>query len=251
MEFMENQIRVLLVEDEAIVGKAVCALLARDEAITVIGEAGSAAEAVRKAKQLKPDVILMDLHLPDQSGTVVVQNILQDDPTAHILILTANTDEREVVAAFRAGAIGYVLKTQAIAELTAAIHNAYHGKSTLHPAVARMMLDELHRPHKVVAAERALSTAEQRILTLVAEGLSDKEIARRLAISPTTVRAHVSHILNKLHLSNRTQATLYAVQKGLVSLADLPEDPKRTARILHKTMVKQPGLSPYAPTVHF
>jgi two-component system, NarL family, response regulator LiaR len=215
---VEKPIRVLLVEDETIVGEAICALLADEEGIQIVGEAVSAEAAIRKARLLKPDVILLDLGLPDRPGIEVIPSVLQENPHAHILILTGCMDETEVAAAFRAGAMGYVLKTQAITDLVRAIEQAAQGQSLLHPRIARIMLSTLGQPSARLPVEQALSEAEMRVLRFVAEGLSNKEIARCLGVSRMTINVHVSSILAKLNLTNRTQAALYALRQGWVTL---------------------------------
>lgn len=220
MELMQRQIRVLLVEDETIVGEAILALLGMEPWITLVGEAENAETAVRKVRLLKPDVVLLDLHLPDRSGVEVIEEIMRELPQTRILVLTGSVNENEVYAAFRAGAIGYVLKTQAINELTQAIDYAVRGYSAIHPKVANIMLNKLGqsaaggRP----LADRPLSEAEMRVLVLVAQGLANKEIARQLGVSRMTVHVHVSNILAKLGIENRTQAALYALKKGWVTL---------------------------------
>jgi DNA-binding NarL/FixJ family response regulator len=214
----EAEIRVLLVEDEAIVGKAIRALLERERWITVVGEAVSGEEAVRKAQELQPDVIVLDLQLPDRPGVAVIREVLEQDQAARILVLTSKAGKHEVVSAFRAGAAGYVLKTQAVPDLVQAIANVCRGQSPLYPTIAGLMLNELSHGAEHEQPDRPLSAAEIRVLTLVAQGLSNQEIARILSLSHTTVRLHMSSILSKLHLENRTQAALYALQYGFTTL---------------------------------
>jgi DNA-binding NarL/FixJ family response regulator len=216
--FMDEKIRVLLVEDEAIVSEAICALLALEAKVAVVGQAATGEEAVQQARLLSPDVILLDLHLPDQSGISVIQEVLKHEPDARILILTAYLDHDDVAAALKAGAAGYMLKTQSIAELVQAIANVYQGQPFLHPKAAYIMLRELYHMGGQAEAEHQLSESEKQILVYLAQGLSNKEIAARLGVTTTTIRAHVSSILRKLHLSNRTQVALYALKQGLATL---------------------------------
>jgi two-component system, NarL family, response regulator LiaR len=220
-ELMEEQIRVLVVEDEKIVGEAIRALLEDEPGIQVIDEATTGDAAVRKARQLKPDVILVDLLLPDKSGVVVIEEILADDPNARILVLTAYSEDHRVTAAFQAGALGYVLKTQASTELVEAIQTAHRGLSALHPSIATKLVRQLKRPNDPPLEEPLLSEPEERVLIGVARGLSNQEIAEELGLSLSTVRTHVSKILSKLHLENRTQAALYALKKGMVLLVQV------------------------------
>ncbi|RIK35675.1 MAG: DNA-binding response regulator [Chloroflexi bacterium] len=218
---MANDIRVLLVEDELIVGEAIRALLEETDGIVVIDDAGTAEAAVRKARTLKPDVILVDLLLPDKPGIHVIETIMDEDPTARILVLTAFSDDSRVAAAFQAGALGYVLKTQASEELVQAIQTAYRGLSALHPSIATKLVRQLKRPIEAPAEEALLTEPEERVLMGIARGLSNQEIADELGLSLSTVRTHVSKILSKLHLDNRTQAALHALRKGIVDLAQV------------------------------
>jgi DNA-binding NarL/FixJ family response regulator len=224
---MQQKIRLMLVEDEAIVNEAICALLEMEESIAVVGKAATAATAVQQAHLLKPDVLLLDLHLPDRPGVEVIVELMGDNPALRILILTAYAADDEVVAAFRAGAVGYILKTQAITELVRAIEQATQGQSVLPPAVAHIMLRQLNRLTEPTGRP-ALSGVERRVLVLVAQGLTNKEIARHLELSPMTVHAHVSAILSKLNVTNRTQAALFALKQGWVSLEVRPK-PDRQA----------------------
>jgi DNA-binding NarL/FixJ family response regulator len=214
-----RKIRVLVVDDEYIVSEAIAALLEMDAGITVVGHAASAEMCLWKTRSLRPDVVLLDLHLPDKPGVEVIHTLLAENPNLPILILTGYAEDHEVAAALRAGVVGYVLKTQSVSELVGAIKNAQQGRSSIPPQVAKIMLKMLQSPQVAPAATEGLSEAEQRILTYVAQGWDNKTIARQLRLAQCTVQVHVSHILSKLHLENRTQAALYAVKHGYVSLA--------------------------------
>jgi NarL family two-component system response regulator LiaR len=228
-ERMENEIRVLVVEDEQIVGEAIRALLEEADGITVLDEATTAEAAIDKARTLRPDVILIDLQLPDQSGIYVIGRVLAEAPDARILVLTGLSDDQTVAAAFQAGALGYLLKTQATEELVHAIHIAHSGLSALHPSIATKLIRQLKRPAEPVVEEHLLSDPEERVLIGIARGLSNQEIAAELRISISTVRTHVSKILNKLHLENRTQAALYALRTGMVNLSQVQVNRLATA----------------------
>jgi DNA-binding NarL/FixJ family response regulator len=232
---MQNKIRLLLVEDEIIVGEAICALLALEEDIMVVGHAIDAEMAVRKTRLLKPDVVLLDLHLPDQSGITVIEELTQKNPDTRVLILTAYADDNEVTAAFQAGAVGYLLKTQVIGDLVCAIRHAHQGQASIHPTIASIMLRKLNAARPSPATETPVSEAEMRVLLLVAQGLPDKEIARRLRLSQTTVVAHINSIMGKLQLTNRTQLALYALRQGLATL-DAPQ-------MYRECPIKIPGAS--------
>lgn len=216
---MSKKIRVLIVEDEAIVAEAICAILEMEPTITVVGKAVDGEAAVRKAQLLQPDVVLLDLHLPDKPGAAVIAEITAQRPDARVVVLTAHADDGEVAATFRAGAVGYVLKTQAVTDLVRAIENAHAGLSCVPPRIARIMMNTFTAPPlRQLMAEQPLSEAELRVLALVARGYQNKEIAHQLGISRPTVHAHVSRILSKLELGNRTQAAVYAQKLGLERL---------------------------------
>jgi NarL family two-component system response regulator LiaR len=218
---MGKNIRILLVDDEVIVREAIAALLEMESGMTVVGEAGSAEGALRKVRSLRPDVVLLDIRLPDQSGVEVISTMLHHQPNLSIVLLTAFADDQEVATAFRAGAVGYVLKTQAVNDLVRAIENAHHGLSSVPPRIAKIMLQTLNPPCRPQPKTRLLSEAERRVLVYVARGLQNKEIARHLGVSRPTVHAHISHILAKLDLENRTQAALFAIKEG-IAVTDIP-----------------------------
>lgn len=218
---MPQAIRVLVVEDEMIVGEAIRALLDSAPGFDVVGEASDAKEAIRKTRLLKPDVILIDLLLPDKTGIEVIEQITSEDPKARIVVLSAHSDDSYVATAFQAGALGYVLKTQATDELVQAVETAAHGLSSLHPSVASKLVRQLKRStHELEEEEEGplLSEPEERVLVGIARGFSNQDIAHELGLSVSTVRTHVSNILSKLALENRTQAALYALRTGMVSL---------------------------------
>jgi two-component system, NarL family, response regulator LiaR len=215
---MGTTIHVLLVEDETIVSEAIRALLELEEGIAVIAEASTAAEAIRKASTLQPDVILLDLRLPDQPGIEVIETLVEQESEARIVVLTAYADDEEVTNVFRAGAVGYVLKTQAVTELVRAIEDAYQGQTLLHPTIARKILQGLNHSADVPAIETPLSEAELRVLLGVAQGQTNRTIGLTLGVSHTTVRTHISRIMHKLRLKNRTQMALYALKEGLIDL---------------------------------
>lgn len=215
---MAEKIRVLLVDDEEIVRQAIRTLLEIEGPILVVGEAVSAKEAIHKARALRPDIILLDLRLQDDSGAHVVEELLKQDRNARILILSAYASDAEVFAAFKAGAQGYVLKTQTIAELIQAIEQVHHGQSALHPMIARMILQELNVPSHQPEVAKSLSEAEIRVLSYVGQGYSNQDIADKLGLRYATVRVYMSNILKKLQLSNRTQVALYALKTGVTTL---------------------------------
>jgi NarL family two-component system response regulator LiaR len=218
---MTSAIRVLVADDHAIVRKGIRALLATEPDIEVVGEAENGREAVTEVERLQPDVILMDLVMPEVDGIEAIRRITARQPEAHILVLTSFAADDKVFPAIKAGALGYLLKDSGPEELVQAIHQVYRGESSLHPTIARKLLQELSRPSERPPTPDPLTEREVEVLRLVARGQSNQEIADQLVISEATVRTHVSNILGKLHLASRTQAALYALREGLASLDDV------------------------------
>ncbi|HNS50154.1 MAG TPA: response regulator transcription factor [Anaerolineae bacterium] len=214
----EGKIRVLVVDDHAIVRKGICALLATEPGVQVVGEAKEGQEAVGKSARLRPEVVLMDLVMPGMDGLEAIRRILADQPEVRILVLTSFAGDDKIFAAIRAGALGYLLKDSGPEELIQAIKQVHSGQSSLHPTIARRLLQELSHSSDRSAKAEALTERELEVLRLVAKGHSNDEIARHLSISEATVRTHVSNILAKLSLDSRTQAALYALREGLATL---------------------------------
>ena len=217
---MNPSISVLVADDHAIVRKGICALLATEPDIEVVGEAKDGRDVIAETQRLQPDVILMDLVMPGMDGLEAIRHITTHQPGTRILVLTSFAGDDKVFPAIRAGALGYLLKDSGPEELVQAIHQVYRGRSSVHPTVARRLLQELSGPSGRGSDRESLTEREVEVLQLVAQGQSNRQISHQLAISEATVRTHVSNILAKLTLSSRTQAALYALQKGLVSLHD-------------------------------
>ena len=213
-------IRVLVVDDHAIVRKGIRALLAEFEDIVVVGEASDGQEAMAQAEALDPDVVLMDLVMPHVDGIEATRQITADEAGPRVLVLTSFAGDDQVFPAIKAGALGYLLKDSEPADLVQAIHQVHRGEPSLQPSIAQKVLQELKRPTALRPTPDPLTDREMEVLRLVAKGLSNREIAQRLVITEATVRTHVSNILSKLHLANRVQATLYALQEGITSLDD-------------------------------
>jgi NarL family two-component system response regulator LiaR len=219
---MTAPIRVLVVDDHAIVRKGIRALLSREHEIEVIGEAADGEEAIDQAQSLRPDVILMDLVMPKLDGIEAIRQIVARQSTTRILVLTSFAADDKVFPAIKVGALGYLLKDSGPDELVQAIHHVHRGEPSLDPSIARKLLQELSHPPKIAPTTEPLTERELDVLRLVAQGKSNREIAEQLVITEMTVRTHVSNILSKLHLASRTQAALYALKEGLASLEDVP-----------------------------
>ena len=221
-----SAIRILVVDDHTLFRRGLIALLRQDSRFAVVGEAGDAGEAQRRAQELGPDVILLDNHLPGVAGIAALPGLKEAAPAARVLMLTVSEDEGDLAAALRAGAHGYLLKTVDSETLAQAIERAMHGESVVSPemtgklvsafqqASARPAADETPTPPAATDPIRSLSPREREILQHIARGASNKEIARALAIAETTVKIHVQHILRKLDLNSRVQAAVYAAARN-------------------------------------
>jgi two-component system nitrate/nitrite response regulator NarL len=212
MNEAHSPIRLLVVDDHTLFRRGLVALLASDAGLRVAGEAGDAAEAVRKAAELAPDVILLDNHLPGATGIQAIAGLHEAAPAARILMLTVSEDGEDLQAALRAGAHGYLLKTMEGDALAAAIRRAMRGEAVVSPEMTGKLVAAFQAPAPSAASDPVaqLSPREQQVLREIAQGASNKEIARTLAIAETTVKIHVQHILRKLGLSSRVQAAVYA-----------------------------------------
>jgi NarL family two-component system response regulator LiaR len=219
---MTQVIRILIADDHAIVRKGLRVVLRNVPDIEVVGEAATGWEAVSEAERLQPDVVLMDLVMPELDGIEAILRINAAQPKARILVLTSYASGDKIFPAIKAGALGYQLKDSTPDELVEAIRQVHAGESSLHPVIARKVLQELSRPSDRPPTLDPLTPRELEVLRLVAQGRDNREIAEVLVISDTTVRTHVSNILSKLHLASRTQAALYALREGLASLDDVP-----------------------------
>jgi NarL family two-component system response regulator LiaR len=219
---MSSKIRVVIADDHAVVRKGLETLIGTHADMELVGTAGNGNEAVELAAALQPDVILMDIQMPFKNGVAAIGEIKAANPAARILVLTSFSEDETVFAAIKAGALGYLLKDASPEELIQAIRHVHLGRSSLHPDIALKVIQELNRPPAHLApTEEPLTEREVEVLKLVARGLPNQEIAGRLVVSERTVRTHISNILHKLHLANRTQAALYALRQGL---ADLDRD---------------------------
>jgi NarL family two-component system response regulator LiaR len=215
---MTEAISILIVDDHAIVREGQRALIDTEPGMTLVGEATNGVEAVQMARDLNPDVIFMDLFMPVMSGIEATEAIKAENPHARILVLTSFAEDEMVFTAVKAGALGYLLKDASPDELLTAVRNVNRGEPAMNSIIANKLMREIRRESDLPPTAEPLTVREVEVLKLVAQGKSNQEIAETLVISERTVRTHVSNILSKLHLANRTQAALYALKEGLVDL---------------------------------
>ena len=214
---MDDPITVMLVDDHEIVRQGVRFFLETHPDFSVIAEADSGLTAIKLAKEKIPDVVLMDLLMPEMGGVEATRRIKDLSPRTQIVVLTSYHDDEHIFPALQAGAISYVLKDVRMEELADVIRRAVRGEATLHPRVASRVIQELHRSRtQELNPFTELTDRELEVLKLIAKGLSNSEIASQLIISEFTVKGHVSNVLSKLHLADRTKAAVYAWQKGVV-----------------------------------
>ncbi len=218
---MEKKISILITDDHALVRWGIRAFLELQPDLMVIGEADSGKAAVRLAEELVPDVVLMDLVMPGMTGVEATRQVKQVSPHSQIIVLTTYHEDEYIFPALRAGALSYVLKDIGPDELAATVRKAARGESVLHPCVASRLVQELHGTRRDIPnLFTVLSDRELEVLRLIADGLSNAEIAHTLVIGEKTVKTHVSNILSKLHMMDRTQAAVFAWQQGFVTRRD-------------------------------
>lgn len=215
---MASSIRILVADDHAVVREGLRTLIGTEPGMDVVGEAADGVEAVQKARALRPDVILLDMVMPRKDGLQVIDEIKRQHPEIRILVLSSFSDDKMLFPAIKAGAVGYLLKNASPRALLRAIRDVYRGEPSMSPAIAGRLMREIQRSSDLPPTEDPLTEREAEVLRLLAQGLSNRAIAAALFIGEGTVRTHVSNILAKLHLANRTQAALYALREGWVSL---------------------------------
>jgi NarL family two-component system response regulator LiaR len=214
---MNNPIRILIADDHPIVRQGMEVVLNAQPDMELVGQATNGQEAVNLANETSPDVIIMDLQMPVKDGLTAIQEIKEADLQAQILILTSYPDDDKVLTAIKTGAIGFLLKDSPPEHLLDAVRTVHRGESALHPTIARKLVQEVREPSSLPLSKEPLTPREVDVLKCLATGMSNREIAYKLNVSVRTVTTHVRNILDKLHLANRTQAALYAVEQGIVT----------------------------------
>ncbi|MDH5357126.1 MAG: response regulator [Gammaproteobacteria bacterium] len=212
-------IRILLIDDHSLFRSGIKSLLESQDEFEVVAEASNGLDGIKLAKTLKPDVILLDLHMPGTNGLQTLQVLQQDVPESQVLMLTVSEDAQDLLQALRAGARGYLLKNIEIDFLVDSIHQAIKGESVISPQMAAKLADVIREPDPLQSIQQQtihLTPRESEIIVLLARGESNKGIARTLDLAESTVKIHVQGILRKLNLSSRVQAAVYAVEHGLV-----------------------------------
>jgi NarL family two-component system response regulator LiaR len=213
-----NPIRILIVDDHAVVREGMRAFIQIKPDMEVVGEAADGIEALEKARDLDPDVILLDIVMPRLDGIGAIEQLKKQGSQARILVITSFTEDEQIFPAIKAGALGYLLKDSKPQELIQAIRDVYRGEPSLHPTVALKLMNELNREPELPPTEEPLTERELEVLKLIAQGHTNREIGEQLHLSERTIGKYSSNILDKLHLANRTQAALYALRTGIADL---------------------------------
>lgn len=215
-----KKIRILVVDDQAVVREGIVAILSLQTDIEVVGEAEDGIQAMELARKFKPDVILLDMVMPRQDGLTTIPKLRQMTPDSRILVLTSFAESDRVYQAIKAGALGYMLKDTTRTQLLQSIRDVANGQASIHPSIAMKVIHEFDHPSESTLTNETLTRRELEALRLIARGLSNQEIATELVVHERTIAKYVSSILNKLHVSNRTQAALYAIREGLTIAGD-------------------------------
>ncbi len=218
--------KVLIVDDHTIFRRGLAQILGEDKGLDILGQASNGNEAVEKAQELKPDVVVMDLHMPECDGVQATGRLRTEMPEVKVLILTVSDKEEDLFLAIKAGARGYLLKDEEPEQLAQAVGQVARGGVIVSAAMADNLLNEFkaQKPATSAVGDSGLSRREQEVLQLVAQGTSNKEIGAALFISENTVKTHLRHILDTLHLANRSQAAAYAARAGMLKDDPQPRD---------------------------
>jgi NarL family two-component system response regulator LiaR len=218
-------IRVVIVDDHKVVRQGLRFLLEQEDGIEVVAECADGASAVQAVRSLEPTIVLLDLFMPGPNGISVLAQIKQDRPATEVLMLTSSADDEHLLAAIRGGALAYLSKTAGVDQVVASVRAAARGESLLEPRIVARLVREVREVTTRSRPLDQLSPREQEVLGVLARGRSNREIAKALAISEETVKAHVSSILAKLQLADRTQAAIFGLQQRLVPLDQALDDP--------------------------
>jgi NarL family two-component system response regulator LiaR len=213
---MMKAIRILVAEDESVVRDGVVAILSFQSDMKVVGEAEDGERAVEIARQTKPDVVLLDMRMPKMNGLEAIPKLKEVSPNSRILVLTSFAESDLVYQTIRAGALGFLLKDARRDQLLQSIRDVANGQASIQPTIAMKVIHEIEHPAELMYTADPLTPREHETLKLIARGLSNQEIAATMVVHERTVAKYVSSILEKLHLANRTQAALYAINKGLI-----------------------------------
>jgi NarL family two-component system response regulator LiaR len=211
-------IRILIVDDHAVVREGLCAFIQIKPDMQVVGEAADGIEALEKAGELDPDVILLDIVMPRLDGIGTIEGLKEQGSQARILVITSFAEDEQIFPAIKAGALGYLLKDSQPQELIQAIRCVYRGEPSLHPTIALKLMDEVNQETELPPTEEPLTERELEVLKLIAQGFTNREISEQLHLTERTVGNYACNILDKLHLANRTQAALYALRTGIANL---------------------------------
>jgi DNA-binding NarL/FixJ family response regulator len=217
---VEVPIRILIADDHPLIRQGLRVVIEAQPDLELVGEASNGELAVREALALHPDIVIMDLQMPVKDGLAATREIAQADSHVQVLVLTSFPDDDNVYAAIKAGAMGFLLKDSSAEYLIDAIRTVYRGESVLHPTIARKLMQEIKQPPKLPPTTEPLTPREVEVLGCLARGMTNRQIADELSISVRTVSTHVRNILDKLHLANRTQAALYALEQGIAPKPD-------------------------------
>lgn len=210
-------IKILIVDDHPMIRQGLAVIIAAQPDLELVGEASNGELAVQQAMALHPDLVIMDLQMPVKDGLAATREITQADPHVQVLVLTSFPDDDNVYAAIKDGAMGFLLKDASAEYLLDAIRTVARGEGVLHPTIARKLMQEIKQPPRLPPTTEPLTQREVEVLGCLVQGMTNQQIARQLSVSVRTVSAHVRNILEKLHLANRTQAALYALDQGIVS----------------------------------
>lgn len=219
-----DRIRILLADDHVMVREGTRQILERQPDLVVIAEAGNGKEAVDLVARERPDVAILDISMPVMNGIEATRDIKKIAPQTAVLVLTAYDDDEYVFAILEAGAAGYLLKNARGSEVIEAVRRVYQGESVLHPPIAQKVLRRVVRDGRAEEQETPLSEREREVLTLAARGLSNREIATELVLSPRTIQSHMANIFGKLQVGSRTEAVMTALRRGWITLEDIAEN---------------------------